>query len=127
MADLTRRSVLIGLSAAAVVLGTTSRVLGQQQDGLIRGEVKKFRSMIPGVANITLREVTYQLGAKTSRTMPHSMVCECTAGVLEVSQDSMTTTMNKGDMWTCHKGMVETVINKGTVPATMRVIELVPA
>ena len=39
----------------------------------------------------------------------------------------MTKRMNTGDMWTCHKGMVETVENKGTVSAVMRVIELVPA
>lgn len=55
--------------------------------------------------------------------MPHTMVCECKGGMLEVSPDSMTTT---GDMWTCHKGMVETVENKGTAPAIMRVIELRP-
>ena len=127
MAQITRRSMLVGLSAAAVLLGTPSRVLAQQQDGLIRGEVKKFRSMIPGVANILVGEITYQPGAKSSRAMPHSMVCECAAGVLEVSQDDMTTTMNKGDMWTCHKGMVETAVNKGTVPAIMRVIQLVSA
>ena len=59
--------------------------------------------------------------------MPNSMICECTVGVLEVSQDAMTTTMNKGDMWTCHKGMVETVVNTGTTPAIMRVIQLLPA
>jgi hypothetical protein len=39
----------------------------------------------------------------------------------------MARTMNTGDMWTCHKGMVETVENKGAQPAVMRVIELVPA
>jgi len=48
MADLTRRSLLIQLGAAAVVVGTTSRVLAQQQDGLIRRAVRKFHSMIPG-------------------------------------------------------------------------------
>jgi quercetin dioxygenase-like cupin family protein len=129
MAKFTRRSMLVALSAGAVVLGNTFRALAQQQDtpGVQRGEVKKFNSMIPGVANITVQNQTYQPGAKTSRAMPHSMVCECTAGVLEVSQDSMTTTMKTGDMWTCHKGMVETVVNKGTIPAVMRVIQLVPA
>jgi hypothetical protein len=40
---------------------------------------------------------------------------------------AMTKMMNTGDMWTCHKGMVETVENKGSQPAVMRVIELVPA
>ena len=73
------------MSAAAVVFGTSFRVLAQQQSGLQPGEAKKFGSMIPGVANIVVREVTYQPGAKTSRPMPHSMVCECKAGVLEVS------------------------------------------
>ena len=83
--------------------------------------------MIPGVAHILVREVTYLPGGKTSRTMPHSMVCECKAGVLEVTQDSMTATIPTGGMWTCHKGMLEVVENKGTAPAIMRVIELVPA
>jgi hypothetical protein len=127
MAQFTRRSLLAGLSVAVLVPGQASRVLAQQQDRVQRGDAKKFLSMIPGIANILVREVTYLPGGKTSRSMPHSMVCECKAGVLEVSQDSMTTTINTGGMWTCHKGMVETVENKGTVPAIMRVIELVPA
>lgn len=128
MVHLDRRSLLLlGLSAAAVALGKSSRVLAQQQDLVQRGAVKKFRSMIPGVAEILVREVTYQPRGKTSRSMPHSMVCECTAGVLEVSQDAMKTTINTGQLWTCHKGMLEIVENKGTIPAVMRVIELVPA
>jgi len=128
MAHLDRRRFLaLGLSAAAVTVGRRSRLLAQQQDLVQRGAVKKFRSMIPGVAEIVVREVTYQPGGKTSRSMPYSMVCECTAGVLQVSQDATTTTINTGQMWTCHKGMLEVVENKGTTPAVMRVIELVPA
>lgn len=127
MGQFTRRSLLTGLGVVALAPGQVSSVLAQQQDRVQRGEAKKFPSMIPGVAHILVREVTYLPGGKTSRAMPHSMVCECKAGVLEVSQDSMTTTINTGGMWTCHKGMVETVENKGTVPAIMRVIELVPA
>jgi hypothetical protein len=126
MAEFTRRSLLVGLGSAAVVAEAT-RALAQQQDRVQRGDAKTFPSMIPGVGQIRVREVTYQSGGKTSAPMPHSMVCECKAGVLEVSQDSMTKTMNTGDLWTCHKGMVETVENKGTQPAVMRVIELVPA
>ena len=126
MTQFTRRSLLVGLGSAAVVT-EASRALAQQQDRVQRGDAKTFPSMIPGVGQIRVREVTYQSGGKTSGPMPHSMVCECKAGVLEVSQDSMTKTMHTGDMWTCHKGMVETVENKGTQPAVMRVIELVPA
>jgi hypothetical protein len=127
MAHFDRRSVLIGLGAVMVALGRAPGVVAQQQDLVQRGGVKKFRSMIPGVGEILVREVTYQPGGKTSRSMPHSMVCECTAGVLQVSQDTTTTTIKTGEMWTCHKGMLETVENKGTIPAVMRVIELVPA
>jgi hypothetical protein len=123
----TRRSLLVGLGSAAVLAGHALPALAQQQDRVQRGDAKTFPSMIPGVAQIRVREVTYQPGGKTSAPMPHSMVCECKVGVLEVSQDSMTTTMKTGDMWTCHKGMVEAVENKGTQPAVMRVIELVPA
>jgi hypothetical protein len=127
MAQCTRRSLLVGLGSVAVGAGEASRALAQQQDRVQRGEAKTFHSMIPGVAQIRVREVTYQSGGKTNAPMPHSMVCECKTGVLEVTQDRMTATMNTGDMWTCHKGMVETVENKGTMPAVMRVIELVPA
>jgi quercetin dioxygenase-like cupin family protein len=126
MPQFTRRSLLVGLGSAAVLVGDALRALAQQ-DRVQRGDAKTFPSMVPGVAQIRVREVTYQPGGKTSAPMPHSMVCECKVGVLEVSQDSMTKTMNTGDMWTCHKGMVETVENKGTQPAVMRVIELVPA
>lgn len=126
MAQFTRRSLLVGLGSVALV-AEASRALAQQQDRVQRGDAKTFPSMIPGVGQIRVREVTYQSGGKTSAAMPHSMVCECKAGVLEVSQDSMTKTMNTGDMWTCHKGMMETVENKETQPAVMRVIELVPA
>ena len=126
MAQFTRRSLLVGLGSVAVV-AEASRALAQQPDRVQRGDAKTFPSMIPGVAQIRVREVTYQPGGKTSAPMPHSMVCECKVGLLEVSQDGMTKTMNTGDMWTCHKGMVETVENKGTQPAVMRVIELVPA
>ena len=115
MAQFTRRSLLAGLSVTVLVPRQASPVLAQQRDRVQRGDVKKFSSMIPGIANILVREVTYLPGGKTSRTMPHSMVCECKAGVLEVSQDSMTTTINTGGMWTCHKGMVESVENRGTV------------
>jgi quercetin dioxygenase-like cupin family protein len=125
MPQFTRRSLLVGLGSATVLVGDALRALAQQ-DRVQRGDAKTFPSMVPGVAQIRVREVTYQPGGKTSAPMPHSMVCECKVGVLEVSQDSMTKTMNTGDMWTCHKGMVETVENKGTQPAVMRVIELVP-
>jgi hypothetical protein len=126
MAQFSRRSLLVGLGSVAIV-AEASGALAQQHDRVQRGDAKSFSSMIPGVAQIRVREVTYQAGGKTSASMPHSMVCECKAGVLEVSQDGMAKTMNTGDMWTCHKGMVETVENKGTQSAIMRVIELVPA
>ena len=90
MTRFTRRSLLVGLGSAAVISGKASRVLAQQQDRVRRGEAKTFRSMIPGVPQIRVREVTYQPGGKTSAPMPHSMVCECKVGMLEVSQDSMT-------------------------------------
>ena len=126
MPQFTRRALLVGIGSA-VVAADASRAFAQQPDRVQRGDAKTFPSMIPGVAQIRVREVTYQPGGKTSGPMPHSMVCECKVGVLEVSQDSMAKTMNMGDIWTCHKGMVETVENKGTQAAVMRVIELVPA
>jgi hypothetical protein len=128
MAQFTRRSLLAGFGVALLVPGQASPVLAQQQfEGVKRTRYKEFPSMIPGVAKIALREVEYQPGAKSSRTMPYTMVCECTAGVLHVTQDTMTTAINTGEFWTCHKGMAETVDNRGSVPAVMRVIELVPA
>ncbi len=93
-------------------------------DGIVRARRPERLPVV--LTREEVRGVLQRLGG-TPRLMPHSMVCECKAGVLEVSQDSMTTTINTGGMWTCHKGMVETVENKGTAPAIMRVIELMPA
>jgi quercetin dioxygenase-like cupin family protein len=52
------------------------------------------------------------------------MVCQCTQGTLEVSQDDKTWTAKTGDIWTCKVGMIEADANKGNTPATMRVIDL---
>ena len=125
MAQLTRRSLLVGLASASVI--SSKVALAQQQELIQRGPPKTFPSEIPGTSEIRVRDAMYHPGARTSNPMPHTMICECTVGVLVVSQDSKTTTMNTGDMWTCHEGMVETVENKGTMPAVMRVIQLVPA
>jgi len=58
MVQFTRRSLLAGFGVAMLVSGQASRVLAQQQDRVQRGDVKKFPSMITGIANILVREVT---------------------------------------------------------------------
>lgn len=83
--------------------------------------------MIPGFPKVQLREFTYQPGASSKAKMQNAMVCQCTQGTLEVSQDDKTFTAKTGDIWTCKVGMIEGNVNKGTTPATMRLIDLLTA
>jgi hypothetical protein len=55
------------------------------------------------------------------------MVCECSQGSLEVTQDGKTFTVQQGDVRTYNKDTVEENANKGSVVAVMRVFDLLPA
>ncbi|HEY2974421.1 MAG TPA: hypothetical protein VGJ48_18025 [Pyrinomonadaceae bacterium] len=127
--DLDRRAVLmLGLAgASALVLGKGTTVLAAEEKGVERKVFKEGESMIPGFPKVRLRSVTYQPGANSKVTMKNSMICECTQGTLEVTQDGKTWTAKTGDIWTCREGMVEENTNKGQAVATMRVFDLLPA
>lgn len=127
--DLDRRAVLmLGLAgASAVVAGTGGTALAQrieEKGSVERKESKPVESMIPGFPKVRLREITYQPGASTKARMQNPMICECTQGTMEVTQDDKSFTAKKGDIWTCKVGTVEANANKGTTPATMRVFDL---
>lgn len=127
--DLDRRAVLmLGLvGASALALGKASSVLAAEEKGVERKVFKESESMIPSFPKVRLRAVTYQPGASSKATMKNPMICECTQGTLEVTQDGKTWTAKKGDIWTCKEGMVEANANKGKTVATMRVFDLLPA
>jgi len=124
--DLDRRELLLlGLAgASALVLGKGSSVLAAEEKGVERKVFKEIDSMVPGFSKVRLRAVTYQPGANSKVTMKNPMICECTQGTLEVTQDDKTWTAKKGDIWTCKVGMVEANANKGKTVATMRVFDL---
>jgi hypothetical protein len=127
--DLDRRTVLmLGVAgASALVLGKGSSVLAAEEKGVERKVFKEIDSMVPGFSKVRLRAVTYQPGANSKATMKNPMICECTQGTLEVTQDDKTWTAKKGDIWTCKVGMVEANANKGKTVATMRVFDLLSA
>jgi quercetin dioxygenase-like cupin family protein len=126
---LERRAVLmLGLAGAStLVLGKGTSVLAAEEKGVERKVFKNAESMIPGFPKVQLRAITYQPGANTKATMKNPMICECTRGTLEVTQDGKTWTAKTGDIWTCKEGMVEANANKGKTVATMRVFDLLPA
>ena len=124
-----RRGVMFaGLAGASAFLaGSSGGAWAQaiEEKGKVeRKGLKPVDSMIPGFPKVRLREVTYQPGASTKAKMQNAMVCQCTQGTLEVSQDDKTFTAKTGDIWTCRAGMIEANANKGNTPATMRVIDL---
>lgn len=131
--DIKRREVMVaGLAgASALFVGNGSSAWAQpiEEKGKVeRKEVKKpAESMIPGFPKVRLREITYQPGASTKAKMQNAMICECSQGTLEVTQDDKTFTAKKGDIWTCKVGMVEGNVNKGNSPATMRAFDLLTA
>ena len=123
-----RELLMLGLAGASMlVLGKGTSVLAAEEKGVERKVFKEGESMIPGFPKVRLRAVTYQTGANTKATMKNPMICECTQGTLEVTQDGKTWTAKTGDIWTCREGMVEETTNKGKAVATMRVFDLLPA
>ena len=127
--DINRRGLLLlGLAgASALVLGTGERVVAGEATGMEMKVIKEAASMIPGFPKVRLREATYQPGGRSKNTMQNPMVCECSQGSLEVTQDGKTFTAKQGDIWTCDKGTVEENVNNGSTVAVMRVFDLLPA
>jgi len=126
-----RELLMLGLAGASTLVlgkGSTVRAAEEKEVGVERKVIKEAESTIPGFSKIRLREFLYQPGGTSPvRKMPNAMVCECTLGSLEVTNDGRTFTANKGDIWTCRQGGTEGAINKGQAVAIMRVLDLLPA
>ena len=130
--DMKRRGVMVsGLAGvSALLLGNAGSALAQrieEKGKVARKELKPVDSMIPGFPKVRLREITWQPGASNKAKMQNAMICECTQGTLEITQDDRTFTAKKGHIWTCQVGTVEGTINKGKIPGTMRVFDLLSA
>lgn len=125
-----RRKVMIaGLAGASAFFGGASGTAwaqGIESKGKIdRKSMAPVASMIPGIAKVRVREITYQPGASSKAKMQDAMICECTQGTLEITQDNHKAFVAKtGQMWTCDVGTIEFTANKGSTPATMRAIDL---
>lgn len=125
-----RRELMIaGLAGASAFFGGTAWAQSIESKGTIdRKSMEPVASMIPGIAKVRVREVTLQPGASNTAKMQNAMICECTQGTLEITQDNDKPFVAKtGHMWTCNVGMIEISANKGSSPATMRVIDLMKA
>jgi quercetin dioxygenase-like cupin family protein len=86
-------------------------------------------SVLPPYKRIIVRDVVCQPGAShKSDSMRNDMICQCIEGEMRIDHrvgDAFA--VKRGDVWTCVKGQPEDVVNTGTGPAIMRVINLLPA
>jgi hypothetical protein len=132
MTHIDRRSALsLGLAATAVMgAGEQAAAQNPPPQGVSRQAWGKRDSMIQGYKTISMRDLVYQPGAKTSNpTMPNDMVCHVPEGELRVKQTGgmeMEFVAKKGDVWTCKKGTGEDLENVGSTVAIMRIIDLIP-
>lgn len=128
-----RREVMIaglaGASAFFAGTGGTAWAQRMEEKGKIdRKSMEPVASMIPGIAKVRVRDQTFQPGASSKAKMQDAMICECTQGTLEITQDNDKPFVAKtGHMWTCNVGTIESTANKGSTPATMRAIDLMKA
>jgi quercetin dioxygenase-like cupin family protein len=129
--DVERRTILLlGLAgASALMAGTSSRVLAQERKGVEIKVLREGPSMIPGFAKVQVRDAVFEPGGTTGAptAMKNAMICQCTAGTLEVNQDGKTFTADTGYVWTCNVGTMEGSSNKGTTQAIMRIFDLLPS
>jgi quercetin dioxygenase-like cupin family protein len=130
MSQISRRSALsLGfVGTAAFVATVPASAQTQRPEGITRHTWGNRESMIPGYKTISMRDVVYQPGAKTSNpSMPNDMVCHVPEGELRVKQSGgMEFLAKKGDVWTCKKGIGEDLENVGSTVAIMRIIDLLP-
>jgi hypothetical protein len=127
-----RTLLLMGVAGAtALAVGNSGETLAGEakapapevKDVAIK-EGKPVDSMIPGFSKVRLREFTFKPEGRVKATMDNPMICECSQGSLEVSQDGKSFTAKKGHLWTCNQGTVEETVNKGKTVAIMRVFDV---
>jgi len=140
MEDINRRFAMsLGLTVAVatpiVTLATpaVAAVYGPDEDKEFHPGVRvvmlgKRDSMISAYKQVQLSDTVFQPGSSwPDEPMPNDMVCTVIEGELEITQGDMKFTCKDGDVYACGKGTHEAAINKGTVAAVMRVIDLLPA
>jgi quercetin dioxygenase-like cupin family protein len=139
MDDVNRRSAIaFGLTAVAatplVALATPAKaaMYGPDEGKEFHPGVRvimlgKRDSMIPAYKSVQLSDTVFQPGSTwPDEAMPNDMVCTVIEGELEIKQGDMKFTCKGGDVYACGKDTHEEATNKGTVPAVMRVIDLLP-
>lgn len=131
------RRALVGLGVMAAFPTVATGRAEAQPHALNRGleiapgvrlvELGKRASMLAGYKNLSMRDIVYQPGAKSSTpSMVNDMVCHCTQGALRIKQGpGMELVARRGDVWSCPKGSPEEGENIGAGVAIMRVIDLV--
>jgi quercetin dioxygenase-like cupin family protein len=127
-----RTLLLMGVAGAtALTFGNSGETLAGEakapapevKDVTIK-EGKPVDSMIPGFSKVRFREFTFKPGGRVKATMDNPMICECSQGTLEITQDGKSFTAKKGHLWTCNQGTVEETVNKGKTVAVMRVFDV---
>ena len=140
MEGVNRRSALaLGLTAAAAAplfafaTPASAAMYGKDEGKEYHPGVRvimlgKRESMIPAYKFVQLSDTVFQPGSTwPDEAMPNDMVCTVIEGELEITQGKTTFTCKGGDVYACGKDTHEASTNKGTVPAVMRVIDLLPA
>lgn len=140
MEDINRRSAMaLGLTAAAAIPLIThgtpaiAAMYGAEDGKEFHPGVRvvllgKRDSMIPAYKQIQLSDTVFQPGSTwPDEPMVNDMVCTVIEGELEITQGDMKFTCKSGDVYSCGKDTHESATNKGTTPAVMRVIDLLPA
>jgi hypothetical protein len=137
MTDMNRRRALtLGLAVTSVVVlkeeaaaQPYSASEGKEiAPGVQVVDLGKRDSMVPNYKTVSMRDVVYQAGAKsTNPSMGNDMVCHCAEGEIRIKQGpGMEFVAKKGDVWSCSKGSPEDGENVGSGVAIMRVIDLLP-
>ena len=131
MRNIERRSALsLGLAAtAALAAEAPTSTQAAQPMPITRKTWGTSECMIPGYKSVSMRDIVYQPGAKTSDpSKPNDMICHVPEGELLVTHsDGMKFIAKKGQVWTCSKGIGEQVHNVSSTLAIMRIIDLLHA
>jgi hypothetical protein len=82
-------------------------------------------SIIPGFANVSMRDIIMQPGSKTAGPpMMNPMVCHILQGEMRIEQEGKSWVARKNYVWTCNKDTKEQAFNDSKSVAIMRITDL---
>lgn len=138
MESLDRRSAILLGAAIVTPLVSLPRAAAAAMYAADAG-----KEILPGIRQVELGKWPLELGAYKNAVfndyiaapgagipedkMPNDILCHVLEGEFQIKRRDREFTVKAGEVYSCTKDLLEAAANAGSVPAVMRVIDLLPS